>query len=450
MADDAIVDQIRIGTQLLQAGHLANAESVFAAVLRVQPDNARANHFLGVAAMQRSDYTSAERLMERAIITAPNVPEFHHNLAAVYRAVGKIDLAARSYQRSIALKPDYYEAYFNWSNVSRYSDNELDPASIEELLLRNHLNSRDRSFLHFAAGKGYANAKQFDKAFSHYRLGNRAQESRPYPLDVQVEAFEHIRSVFSESRCQISQLGSDPDCTRVIFIVGMPRSGTTLTEQIISRHPNVHGAGELQFLSQEIKRIEQQTGRRFPECLEHLSVETLRRIRTCYLSRVQSLSSKHRIFVDKMPSNFMHIGLISILFPEAKIIHCQRDPLDTCLSCFFTRFAIGHEYTTSLTNLGLYYRLYVDLMRHWQMASSIEVFDWKYENLVRDPERSIRSLAEYCQISWDDRILDSQPNSRPIETASSCQVREGIHDRSIHRWKDYDIHLTPLKFALGL
>ncbi|MBI2311681.1 MAG: sulfotransferase [Betaproteobacteria bacterium] len=232
-----------------------------------------------------------------------------------------------------------------------------------------------------------------------------------------------------------------------VFIVGMPRSATTLTEQILSSHPRVHGAGELTHIIRYARNLAE--GQAYGPRLDALTPERVNALAADYLGRLRALAPGAARITDKMPFNFVHLGLIEILFPGARVIHCIRHPLDTCLSCYFNEFPDGLSITRDFATLGRYYRGYWELMEHWQKVLSIPVFPLRYEGLVAEPERQIRELVAFCGLEWDDACLRFYETGRLVHTSSYHQVHKPIYQGSVNRYRPYERFLGPLKAGLG-
>jgi hypothetical protein len=232
----------------------------------------------------------------------------------------------------------------------------------------------------------------------------------------------------------------------------MPRSGTTLVEQIIASHPSAYGAGELTEIIDIASALSAELGTSipYPLCLRQMDRKAVDHRARRYLNYIEGLSpSAARVVTDKMPDNYRHLGLIALLFPKARIIHCIRNPLDTCFSCFSQHFAGGHFYSYDLRNLGRYYRLYESLMAHWHNTLDIPIMDVHYEDLVRNPEAISRSLVEFCGLKWSPKCLQFHKDSRDVVTASFDQVRQPLYTGSIDRWKRYEEYLGPLQEGLA-
>jgi hypothetical protein len=274
--------------------------------------------------------------------------------------------------------------------------------------------------------------------------GKRAQVSYDEPIAIGL--FERIEKVFTPQLIQAKAGGGDPSA-RPIFVLGMPRSGTTLVEQILASHPLVHGAGELTTLNDVVSEI----GRgHFPEWAASLDGADLARLGQSYLQRVAEKAPNGAHVTDKMPSNYYFVGLIHLAFPNAKIIHTIRDPVDTCVSCFSKLFSAEQNHTYELGELGRYYARYEQLMAHWrQVLPPGSFLDVHYEDVVANLEEEARRIMAYCGLPWDDRCLSFHETDRPVRTASATQVRQPIYKNAVGRWRVYEEFLEPLLTALG-
>ncbi len=290
---------------------------------------------------------------------------------------------------------------------------------------------------------------EYTEAFHCYERGN-ALRAAAYDRAGQTQRFSALIDAFSPNR--VPNLPRSKNRSKLpVFIVGMPRSGTTLVESILASHPQVYGAGELDdifLLRQEIASASG-TGRPYPSCLETISVETLDRLAKNHLMGLEALDGGAARVTDKMPQNFVQLGLIDLLFPGARVIHCMRDPLDTCLSIYCHPFTQHHNYADNLTNLGHYYREYLRLMAHWRKVLRIPLLDLRYEELVENSEQQTRQLLEFCELPWDERCLRHHESGRFANTFSYNQVRQPIYKKSVARWRRYEKQLGPLIEALG-
>lgn len=436
------------GIDLLIRDRAAEAGAVFQDLVRKRPKHPGAVHYLGVALMRLNQFAEAQKLIEHSIRLTPDRAEFHHNLGAVHRALGRFGEAEKSYRRAIELKPDYAEAWFNYSAVKRFRSEE-DAALLGEIeaeLKQESLSEIDREFLHFAAGKIADDQGNYDAAFGHYRKGNQLR-GHEFDRAEFLELIDRLERVFPVEAFQ-KTTGSDSE--EPIFIVGMPRSGTTLVEQMLASHPAVEGAGELPDIRAIAGTIAQHTGGvAYPENVTTLTESAFGGFAVHYLKLREPLRGPEtQRIIDKMPSNFLHVGLIRLLFPRAKVVHLVRDPRDTCLSCWFQRFRTGHEYSADLGDLGFYYRIQERLMRHWKSVLPGFVHTLHYEQLVEEPEPNLRALLDFCGLDWDDACLRFHETKRAVLTASNQQVRTPLNRRGLARWKNYEAHLTPLIAAL--
>ncbi|MCK5092697.1 MAG: sulfotransferase, partial [Gammaproteobacteria bacterium] len=233
-----------------------------------------------------------------------------------------------------------------------------------------------------------------------------------------------------------------------VFIVGMPRSGTSLVEQIIASHPQAYGAGELTYIGAVINNLAPDSDD-YPECMKHVSPSILEGIADGYIRHISTLAGNEKIVVDKMPLNYHHLGFIRILFPKAKIIHCKRNPMDTCLSCYMMDFAARQPFSNNLDDLGEYYKLYLKQMQYWKDVVKIPILDIQYEELVDNQEEISHKIISYCGLDWDDACLSFHKNKRVTLTASNQQVNKPIYKKSVERWRNYEEDLTPLIKTLG-
>jgi hypothetical protein len=304
--------------------------------------------------------------------------------------------------------------------------------------------------LHFGLGKAYSDLGRHAIAFEHLLQGNAIKHRLDeYDERAHLDMMRHIEKVFTAELLRRQPGLGDPSPLPVL-IVSLPRSGSTLIEQILASHPRVHGAGELRVLARAAKSFR---GRRveecFPEIANHLSAEQLRQFGARYADHLRSLAPAAERVTDKMPSNYLYAGLIHMALPNARIIHARRDPLDTCVSCFTHHFGVK-SFSSDLGTLGRYYRSYDALMAHWRAVLPPGVMlEVQYEELVADFENSARRIVEFCGLDWDPRCLAFYETKRPVRTASVLQVREPIFTRSIGRWRDYEPWLGPLVAELN-
>jgi len=343
---------------------------------------------------------------------------------------------------------DNLEVDFLYASLCR---NNVAIALLEPWLTRGDkkVDTQQKMMLHFKLGDLYDAQNNYQQAFEHYLAANQLK-ARTYNIEAFSTFVDGLISIFTPEFMSSVPRASHKS-SRPIFILGMPRSGTTLVEQILACHTDVFGAGELEFIRHITAELLQtdEHGKFSTDCLSDLNVDTCNRFAGTYLEHLKELSAESRYVTDKMPQNFLGLGIISLLFPEARIIHCRRDPLDTCLSCFFHDFGATHPYAYNLEILGRYYKEYKRIMHHWQEVLGIPMFEVCYEELVADQEGMTRALLEYCDLEWDDKCLRFYDNKRTVSTLSYDQVRKPIYTRSIGRWKHYEPYLKPLIESLG-
>jgi hypothetical protein len=306
------------------------------------------------------------------------------------------------------------------------------------------------SDLSFALGNLYEKDGNHSMAFRYFNEANRVSP-RTYSHEKHVNYINNIiRSTDKETLSQIPR--ARHTFREVVFIVGMPRSGTSLTEQILASHPGVFGAGELRYIGDIAASFSPplSKGSHYPAVISDLSQSDVNTLAKRYINPVEALADKSRLITDKMPHNFLYLGLISILFPQAKVIHVTRTPLDNCLSLYFHGFNPMHSYTTDMELLGHYYKEYQRLMCHWQQVLEIPVLEVRYEDVVNDLEGSTKRLLDFCQLDWSDNCLNFYDNNRFVKTPSYDQVRKPIYSSSVNRWMNYKEFIAPLESALSL
>ena len=303
--------------------------------------------------------------------------------------------------------------------------------------------------LHFHAGDIYHSMQQYELAIDHYHKANALSEIQ-FDREAHVRFINSTIAAFSEDTlAQLTSLGNPS--ARPIFIVGMPRSGTSLAEQILASHPDVYGAGELMDFAAVAQGLgfDHAHSSGFTARLASLNDAESSRYVEAYLQSIDRLSNGERYVTDKLPYNFLHLGLIQILFPNARVIHARRDPMDSCLSCYFLAFIGTHPHAYDLEDLGVYYREYERLMTHWHDVLSLPILDVQYEEAVEDIEATCRRMIEFCELDWDDRVLDFHQSDRVVRSASYDQVRRPVYRSSVGRWKPYEAWLDPLRQGLS-
>ncbi len=440
---------VRQAMALQLDGRADEAARLYRAVLAREPLNPDANHLLGLIAHKRDEPEQAAALIEKAIAAKPDFAPFHHNVAGVYRALGRLAEAEAAYRRAIALEPDYGEAYQGLAETVRFAPGDAFIERVEAALRQPGLTPLARAYLHFAAGKYGDDVGSWDDAFAHYREAN-ALAARPFDA----AAFtRQVRDIIYHYAEPLPAPHGTAAAFSPLFVVGMPRSGTSLAEQILASHPDVFGAGEVH----DIDALVNEAGRMtradapFPAAVAGLDGAQRNALATGYQARIEArMGADRRRHVDKLPLNFVYLGFIFTLFPDARVVHTVRHPLDTCLSCYFQHFTNGQNYSFALDTLASFYRDYRRLMQHWAMLYPGRILELRYENLVEQPRRHIERLLAHCGLTFDPACLQFHENRRSVTTASFGQVRQPIYTSSVGRWRHYARHLEPLARVLGV
>ena len=463
-----------IGIVYHEMGQFDEAIKCYKKVIAIKPEHAEAHNNLGVTLNKLTQFHEAINSYKQALVINPNYDEAHFNLSVTLYELGQSDEALNSYKRTLVINPDYADAHNNIGNIlqdlgqldeafssyvhalaidhdnavfhrnlallKNYKEGDTQFAHMQSLLSSNNLSQSERIHLCFALAKSYADLGKKDKLFKVLNEGNQLRKDElNYLIERDLNNHSVHKKLFINT---VSNSSSYESLTvRPIFIVGMPRSGTSLVEQIISSHQKVYGAGELNVLDKLIAPI-------FNDYLVHnntLSEKNFLSIRQGYLNNLSSLNVSESIITDKMPTNFANIGFILKAFPEAKIIHLKRDAMAVCWSIYqryFPSESLGFPY--DMKDLGQFYNSYTELMTFWHELSPNQIYDISYEDLTMNQEEETRKLLEYCELDWDENCLNFHKNKRAVKTASSSQVRDKMYQGSSNVWKKYEAQLKPL------
>ncbi len=380
---------------------------------------------------------------QQALALNPRDPQTLHDLGRLLQGLGRLDEAERAFEAAAALEPQRGEHHRRLAEVVRFKDGDPRLEAMERLAAQ--AGPADQISLLFALGKAYADLGRHAASFQHFQKACGLVRKRiAYDEAGTLGMFRRMAQLFTPELMQAKAGLGDPSETP-IFILGMPRSGSTLVEQILAAHPDVVGAGEL-----AVFRDIAATALGEPERVRGLDATGFRAIGGRYLQMVRTLGPKARRITDKMPANFLMIGLIRLALPNARIIHTVRDPVDTCLSCFTTLFGDGQLYSYELGEVGRHYQAYSQLMDHWQAVlppgGMLEV---RYEDVVADLEGQARRLLDHCGLTWDERCLEFDRTERAVWTASAVQVRSPLYRSSIGHWRPGSEVIRPLVEALG-
>jgi len=439
-----------LGSAHLLARNLVAAEAALQRALRLAPNLVDALCNLGRVNKLLNRSEQALAYYEQALERAPDSSKAQLGLADVLVDLGDSARAVPLYRRLIADGRDVVAALIGLAAAHRFEPADPEPELIEAALVQGQQDLERRNALLHAAGKARADLQQYDTAFAHFAAG-KALSGATFNLGLQQERYAALTATLNEAFFAERQ-GFGVVSEVPIFIVGMPRSGTTLTEQICSSHPEVSGAGELTAIGDLARQLGAQDADpgRYAAQLTSMSAGQSRDLAKRYLEQLRHFGGNAMRITDKMPHNFEHLGLIRLLFPKARIIHCVRDSIDTCVSCFTHHFSVAHGYNTDLAVLGRYYRAYEGLMAHWWKGLPGAIHENSYEALVREQELRSRALIAYLGLEWDPACLDFHNNERLVKTLSKWQVRQPLYATSVAAWKRYEQHLAPLFAALGV
>jgi len=452
--------------------------------IRLKPDFPEAHNNLGVALRNVNEFEESLECFQTAVRLKPLYVRARINLGHALQLLGRLDDALAEFLEALRLEPKNALALSHLSNLAQHGYYRF-PAeqvhALEELAALTDIPPEEHCRIHFALARLRDKAGAYDEAFAHCTRGNELRREYDRRRGLLFDPDAHhavidrlIATCTPEYFQQVGSFGNDSELP--IFVVGMMRSGTTLAEQILASHPRVHGAGELPDIERLVGgewSVVSGTQRRpeplttphppltthdspptthhspYPQCLSSLNAATARTLAEDYLERLRRRGGPAARVVDKMPFNFLHLGFIATLFPRARIIHCRRDAIDTCLSCFFQNFTDVHPFAFDLRHLAQYYREYERLMAHWARVLPVPIFNLQYEELTTDQEAVSRRLLAFCGLEWDDRCLRFHETNRPIRTASALQVRQPMYQTSVGRWKHYQAHLRPLLEVLA-
>jgi len=429
-----------LGSTLNYLGKPEEAVASYNKALQIKPDFAEAHNNLGNALKALGKPEEAVASYNKALQINPDYAEAHNNLGNTLSDLGKPEETVASYNRALQIKPDHAEAHRNLSVIKKYHDEDPQRHRMLELVERHDLSDKDRMHLNFALGKAYGDIGNHDKAFSYLLDGNRLRkEELKYEIASARALFAEIKSTFSED-VRILNVFKESEGTKdqqPIFILGMPRSGTTLVEQILASHSQVYGAGELGLLRQAVNAVKWNSAR--------LSLEQLKSIRKSYLSGLTEIGASERYMTDKMPLNFLWIGFIFAATPEANIVHVKRDARATCWSNFKLYFSRrGNGFAYDLQDVAEYYKMYIDLMAFWHEKFPGRIYDLNYEALTEYQEDETRKLLENVGLNWEDQCLEFHKTKRAVQTASATQVRQKMYQGSSEEWRKYEKHLEPM------
>ncbi|MFI4905686.1 MAG: sulfotransferase, partial [Steroidobacterales bacterium] len=438
---------------LLRLHKHAKALEEIATLLKVEPQNRAYRICYANVCVGLGNHEEGLRVFRELSAEAPLQADLHLSIAHALKTLGKQQQSIESYRAAAAVKPSFGDAYWSLANLKtyRFTDEEIARMRAQEAAPATKL--VDRYHLCFALGKAFEDSAQYAESFRYYERGNALKKSesryRPGPVErnARLQAAVCTREFFT------ARQGVGCDRTDPIFIVGLPRAGSTLIEQILASHSKVEGTMELADIPRLVQHLQgrdpDDSKPRYPGVLADLSADQLKRFGEKYIADTQVYRSGKRFFIDKNPNNFRHIGLIHLMLPNAKIIDARREPMACCFSNFKQLFAAGQEFTYSLEDIGRYYRSYVELMAHWERILPGKILRVQHEDVVEDLEGDVRRILDFCGLEYEPQCVEFYKTERSVRTASSEQVRQPIFREGLDQWRNFEPFLGPLKAALG-
>ena len=466
-----------LGLILVEQKKIDEAIVYYEKGIKIEPDYAVIYNNLGSAYQLKENYQKAENYFKKSIDLDRKMPESqnnlgnlylilnkhqeaivcfkkaltndpkffisHYNLGIVYKNIGKFEEAKKHLKQAVKLNAYFFTAHRILSQLTKYTKNDEHFIFLKKNYEDSKINNKQKTEIAFALGKASEDIKDFGKAFQYYEEGNDFRRKNIlFSIENEKEEFINIKKIFNRNFFGKFEQSGNLDSTP-IFIIGMPRSGTTLVEQILSSHPKVFGGDELNFLPFLInKHFYNKKEKIFLENIITIDRNNFKNIGQEYINNLKSLSNNSERVTDKLPINFKWIGLIKLILPNSKIVHCVRNPRDTCISIFknyFTNPSLNFAY--NLEEISEFYNLYNDLMNYWKNTLPKFVIDIKYEKIIQNPKQQIYSLLKSCNLSWNDSCLKFYNNKRAIKTASDIQARKKIYESSVNSWKNYEKYL---------
>jgi tetratricopeptide (TPR) repeat protein len=440
-----------LGPALVQLGRLKEAEAATRYLEKIEPESPQTWVTIASVATRLMRQEEALEAYERAAQLKPDEVGLRMSAGHVQKTLGRRRDSEASYKAALQMDPGRAEAYWSLADLKNYSFSDEEIAAMQRLLSSDKRERSNEAQLHFALGRAFEQRHDYRQAFAHYAEGN-ALRRLDAPFDI--EGFERrsarIRACFDEAFFAARSGSGDPS-SAPIFIVGLPRSGSTLIEQILASHSQVEGTMELPNVLNMVGQFDDLSSTRdgYPETVRRASPQQLTALGRRYLEETAALRSGRAHFTDKLPNNFSHIGLIHAILPRAILIDARRHPMDACFSTFKQHFAEGQTFSYDLEDLGRYYRCYLSLMDHWDQVLPGKVLHLQYEELVRDPEANIRRLLEHCGLAFEPACLSFHETRRAVRTASAEQVRQPLYTSGVGYWRHFDKELEPLRRALG-
>jgi tetratricopeptide (TPR) repeat protein len=422
-------------------------------LLATAPQNPQFQSLFAIESMQSGDYETALATFDAILEQVPADPVTLTSKGHAYKTSGQYDSAVSAYKAALASQPQHGEAYYSLANLKVYEFSDDEVANMHAQEEDNNLSHIDRIYLFFALGKAYEDRAEYKTSFTNYERGNQLKKSQCRYDAAEISADLEAQRGVCTSELFERRSGSGCPAPDPIFILGLPRAGSTLLEQILSSHSQVDGTLELPnilSLSQRLRRRGRQDDfSGYPQILAELDDEELETFGKEFIAETRIHRADAPFFIDKMPNNFRHIGLIHLILPNAKIIDARRHPMGCCFSGFKQLFAEGQEFTYGLEEIGTYYRDYVELMDHWDAVLPGKVLRVQYEEVVADLDGQVRRILDYCELPFEESCIDFHKTDRSVRTPSSEQVRQPIYTSGLEQWRNFEPWLEPLKEALG-
>ena len=426
-------------------GDLKNAQKCFENALKINPKFTHSIYNLENIIKKLNNFEEAIKHYELALSIDDNLAVVHNNLGMAFQGIGEFEKSKKQFEKVLKIDPKFTKADRSLSMSLKYDTNSSHLKSMESKLKVENLNDFQKIELYFGLGKAYEDIKDYKKSFENYKFGNQLKRRNiEYNIEDDVALFQNIKNAFSNIDFNnLNNLGINNN--KMIFILGMPRSGTTLVEQIISSHKNVYGAGELKDLTEIIRDNFLVNDKiNFPEKLDIKNKNFFNNLGIKYLENLDRFNINESYVTDKAPLNFRWIGLIKLILPNSKIIHCTRDAKDNCLSLFKNIFEGQLNFSYNLEEAAKYHKLYQNLMKFWQKLIPNFIYNISYEELVNNQELQTKNLLNFCNLDWDENCLNFYKNKKAIITASFVQARNPIYKKSIKSWEKYKSELSSL------
>ena len=414
-------------------------------LLKITPDSPESHMMYAGVIGSAGRHEEAIIAYEKAILLEPEKPGAFSSMAHHLKTIGQQDEAITAYRQSIAIKPDHTESYWSMANLKTFQFDNEEIDAMQGLLLQEDLSDESRVHIYNALGHEFESRKDYPKAFDYFNSCNQLRrKSESYdPVETETQ-HEKIISIFNTKFFE--QAAADVGEVSPIFVVGLPRSGSTLIEQILASHSQVEGTHELSDLPRTMQsaRRKGSINKSFPESVEHFDLQQWVEIGENYLNSTQKYRTDRPFFIDKTPNNFIFAGVLKLALPNAKIINARRHPLDSCFGSYKQLFASGQPFTYDLFELGEYYMEYQNLMEYWHEAIPNFILDVHYEKVVDDLEVEVKRILDYCDLSFEENCLRFHETERAVKTASSEQVRQPIYSSSVNLWRHYENSLDDL------